>query len=209
MKKIFINFNRYVFGKSMTRSSKFQFSSPIKTTIINPELQKAQQNEKMKAHEEINKKFKEFKAKHAIDIKKPSTEHINTISEAQKHKEIIEIRVLYEKFQKKTNENYENFDEKEFMIIISKISRLGDNTPILSDHIFENFLQKAIKNINKFKDTYNVCFFINFCSANNLNYENTWEIFKNQVMNIQIQMSIEAKCMILMSYNPLNAESKL
>lgn len=209
MKKIFINFKTHIFGKSLAKSMKYRLSSEIKSANINPDLQKIQQNEKMKAHEDINKKFQEFKVKHAFDIKKPSSDRVNVLSEAQKHKEILEIKVLYQKFQKNIGENYENFNEKDFMLIISKISRLGDNTSIFSDPIFEDFLQKAIKNINKFKDFYNVCLFINFCSANNLNYANTWEIFKNQVMNIQSTMSIEAKCMVLMSYSPVNGEGIL
>lgn len=209
MKKIFINFKTHIFGKSLAQSLKFRLGSEIKSANINSDLQKIQQNEKKKAHEEINKKFQEFKAKHAFDIKKPSSERINVLSEAQKHKEIIEIKVLYQKFQKNIGENYENFNEKEFMLILSKISRLGDSTSILSDPIFEEFLRKAIKNINKFKDFYNVCLFINFCSANNLNYANTWEILKNQVMNIQSTMSIEAKCMVLMSYSSVNGEGIL
>lgn len=177
------------------------------TTNIN--FQNQNNEEKKKMHNEINKKLREFREKHKNDIKKPSLGQTYPLSEKQKHKEALEITILFQKLIKTTNENFDNFDEKEFVAILSKISRVDDNSFILKESFFEKFLIKTISKINIFKDYYNICLLINFCSLYNLNYPDIWMIFRNHILNNKDKLSIEAKCMILMSFSPINEECNI
>lgn len=81
---------------------------------------KREENEKK--HKEINKKFQEYRQTHQFDLEKPSQAGSKFITETRKKKEVQELKALFETFQTFIQDNFNNFDEKAFITLLSKIN---------------------------------------------------------------------------------------
>ena len=168
---------------------------------------KREENEKK--HKEINKKFQEYRQTHKFDLEKPSQAGSKFITETRKKKEAQELKALFETFQTSIQDNFNNLDEKAFLTLLSKINHAYDNSVIMQDPKFHEFIRKMATRINVLKDFKHSCFFICFCSVSGLHDAKIWDCFTSFILNNKDKMQVETKCMLLFNYVPANEKSNI
>ena len=162
--------------------------------------------DQIKKHQELNKKFKDYREIPKFVIQNPNEKTNQFITDSHKEKQSKEMKTFFDDFFEKS---MDNFDEKQFIVLITKISQMFEIEKILKDPKFEIMIKKIALKITGFRDTRNACFFICFCSINNLNYPEIWDYFTSYLLNMKEQMTVESKCMILLNYMPINAKRSL
>ena len=196
--------NKYIISTSRKISLINTFKSFIPKKIAAFSQVETIKLEKEKKHNELNKKLQEYRNFHQFDIYKTSELQNKFISESQKHKQTLELSIVYKNFEDSIKNGFENFEEKKFMLLLSKISQTLDNSIVMKNPRFQEIIEKLALKPTFFKDYINFCLFIGFCSVNKLENNEIWSCFQSYIMNIKDNLSSEAKCMILMNFSPIN-----
>lgn len=186
------------------------FQVSIKPNFANQDSSaNLQKEESEKKHKEINKKFQEYKQTHQFDLEKPSQAGCKFVTELRKKKEAQELKALFENFQTSIQDNLNNLDEKALLTLLSKINHAYDNSVIMQDPKFHEFVKKMANRINVLKDFRHSVFFICFCSVSGFHDAEIWECFTSFILNNKDKMQVETKCMLLFNYVPANEKSKI